>query len=141
MLCTLRRGLLLLTLPLVELALCFRLALEVHSLRVLLHAADADTWARRGGLKRFRSRSELQGLPAGWVTLGPKDLGFFFQTNKVLRIFTQLKGSQRLLDAFRLTASSREVSTRMEFSIQSVRLHFPEAPFYLLTDGGEPTLF
>eukprot|EP00913_Durusdinium_trenchii_P011826 g11108.t1 len=46
----------------------------------------------------------------GWIALGPKDLAFFFQTN--------------------------QVSRRMEFSIASVRRHFPEAPFYLISDGG-----
>ncbi|CAK9063706.1 unnamed protein product [Durusdinium trenchii] len=51
----------------------------------------------------------VEQLP-GWIALGPKDLAFFFQTN--------------------------QVSRRMEFSIASVRRHFPEAPFYLISDGG-----
>ena len=38
------------------------------------------------------------------------------------------------------TATSREASHPMEFSIQSVWRHFREEPFYLLTDGGEQTL-
>eukprot|EP00435_Cladocopium_sp_Y103_P051981 s253_g16.t1 len=50
-------------------------------------------------------------IPEDWLQLSnPTELAFFFQTN--------------------------QVSRRMEFSIASVRALLPEAPFYLLSDGG-----
>ncbi|CAK9063980.1 unnamed protein product [Durusdinium trenchii] len=51
-------------------------------------------------------------MPHDWIPLkSPTDLAFYFQTDRVSR--------------------------RMEFSIASVRRFFPEAPFYLLSDGGD----
>eukprot|EP00434_Breviolum_minutum_P031418 symbB.v1.2.027787.t1/scaffold2875.1/size68334/8 len=60
-------------------------------------------------IRNDASRDEVP-IPEDWIQLSPRDLAFYFQTN--------------------------QVSRRMEFSIASVRKLFPEAPFYLMSDGG-----
>jgi hypothetical protein len=101
-------------------------------------------------------------IPEDWVQVSPTELAFFFQTNQAgpswcrelkqnLTMGISVTQCQLILvfffdaDLINLCFKvflirSSQVSRRMEFSIATVRALLPEAPFYLLSDGGPSRL-